>query len=90
MQPHQERVVNEKRELDEKLAKLKAFCFGESNAIFRGLHPIDRNLLEDQFTVMERYSSILDSRIKRFLPTTDSAVSEHTEIRSQKQITNGE
>lgn len=28
MQPHEERVLLEKAELDEKLAKLKNFCFG--------------------------------------------------------------
>lgn len=66
MQPHEERVLIEKRELDEKLAKLKAFCFGDNNATFSGLHPIDRDLLEDQYTAMEQYSNILAKRIARF------------------------
>ena len=53
MQPHEERVVIEKRELDEKIGKLKIFCF-EPNPIFRQLAPEDRDLLEDQFTAMTR------------------------------------
>jgi hypothetical protein len=65
MQPHEERVVIEKRELDEKLAKLKAFCF-DSGTAFSKLPPEDRDLLEDQFTAMQRYSAILGKRIERF------------------------
>lgn len=65
MQPHEERVVIEKRELDEKLAKLKAFCFGE-NKIFESLDRIDRDLLENQYIYMQHYSKILGRRIARF------------------------
>lgn len=63
MQPHQERVVVEKRELDEKLVKLRTFRF---SPVFRTLEPEDRALLEDQYTVMARYSDILTERINRF------------------------
>jgi hypothetical protein len=66
MQPHEERVVLEKRELDEKLGKLKAFCFDPGSPIFGALPPEDRDLLEDQYTVMEKYSTILGERIARF------------------------
>ena len=66
MQPHEQRVVAEKQELDEKLAKLKAFCFGHETSIFRGLSPIDRDLLEDQYNSMKDYSEILAKRIARF------------------------
>ena len=66
MQPHEERVVVEKRELDEKLKKLKAFCFEPGNKIFSSLPPEDRDLLEDQYTAMTRYSEILAKRIARF------------------------
>lgn len=64
MQPHEERVVAEKKELDDKLAKLKTFIFGDTS--FRSLASEDRNLLEDQYTVMEKYSTILEKRIARF------------------------
>jgi hypothetical protein len=65
MQPHEERVVSEKKELDEKLSKLKEFCFG-GGKIFSTLHPTDRDLLEDQYTAMDQYSQILGKRIARF------------------------
>ena len=68
MLPHEERVLLEKEELDTKLAKLKAFCFGstETTATFRALDPVDRDLLEQQYTVMHQYSKILEQRIARF------------------------
>ena len=66
MQPHEERVIAEKRELDEKLAKLKDFCFTPGLTTFSRLSPEDRDLLEDQFTYMQKYSEILGKRIARF------------------------
>lgn len=69
MQPHEERVIVEKRELDEKLAKLKTFCFDPGSPVFKALVPADRDLLEDQYTVMEQYSQILSKRIDRFKNT---------------------
>ncbi len=65
MQPHEERVITEKTELDAKLEKLKAFCFG-NNPAYSLLSPEDRDLLEDQYTIMEQYSKILAERISRF------------------------
>lgn len=69
MQPHEERVIVEKAEIDDKLAKLKEFCFDPGSPVFKALEPIDRDLLEDQYTVMERYSKILGDRIFRFKNT---------------------
>lgn len=66
MQPHENRVVTEKQELDEKLAKLKAFCFNPGSPAFKCLPPIDRDLLEDQYNSMKDYSEILGKRIARF------------------------
>lgn len=66
MKSHEERVVAEKQELDEKLAKLKAFCFDPGSRAFAALTPTDRDLLEDQYTVMLKYSEILGKRIDRF------------------------
>ena len=65
MQTYQERVVIEKRELDEKLTKLKEFCFGDGK-IFATLNPNERDDLETQYTVMQEYSRILKRRIERF------------------------
>ena len=63
MAPHQERVIEEKRELDEKLEKLGAFLLG---AKFNDLDTEDRALLFHQHRAMKTYSHILADRIARF------------------------
>lgn len=64
MQPHEQRVIDEKEELDEKLAKLIAFT--GASPIFASLPLADQELLCEQRTVMSRYSDILEQRIARF------------------------
>jgi hypothetical protein len=64
MQPHQQRVVDEKKELDEKLDRLKAFI--DTNPTFKTLHEDERGRLNRQFDVMAEYSSILSQRITAF------------------------
>ena len=64
MQPHQQRVIDEKKELNEKLSKLKTFI--EVSPIFKSLHPDERNRLKHQFDVMTEYSNILSQRITAF------------------------
>ncbi|WP_157651725.1 crAss001_48 related protein [Burkholderia ubonensis] len=61
--PHQQRVVDEKAELDERLSKLNAF-FG--TPIFTGLDENERERLSAQARVMGEYSSILGDRIAAF------------------------
>jgi hypothetical protein len=63
MQPHQERVVAEKRELDEKLVKLGAFLEG---SFFPTLSADEQGRLTEQASVMKRYSEILGDRIAAF------------------------
>ena len=63
MLPHQDRVVEEKADLDGKLSKLTAFIHGE---VFASLPYPDRELLRDQHMFMRHYSLILGQRIKRF------------------------
>jgi hypothetical protein len=65
MQPHQERVILEKRELDDKLNKLAAFLQG---GIFAALAAEDRELLKQQAHHMKEYSVILAKRIANFKP----------------------
>lgn len=65
MQPHQERVVTEKRELDEKLAKLTAFTTMQ-NATYAGLDRAEQARLIQQREVMKEYSEILGARIAAF------------------------
>lgn len=65
LQPHQQRVVDERAELDERLAKLSAFIDG---ATFRTLDADEQNRLEQQAAVMATYSDILTERIAAFMP----------------------
>lgn len=53
MESYQERVLTEKRDLDEKLTKLGAYL---------KKHP-DDELLQEQFGIMVQYSSVLQKRI---------------------------
>lgn len=61
--PHQQRVLDEKAELDGRLTKLDAF-FGTS--IFNGLDEEERERLAAQSRVMGEYSAILGDRIAAF------------------------
>lgn len=63
MEAYQERVVNEKRELDEKMEKLDNFIKAPG---FDGLPTMDSGLLKLQLGTMKIYSDILDVRIERF------------------------
>lgn len=63
MQPWQQRVVDEKRELDERLEKLTAFIASPA------MHPLDEadcHLLRCQREAMWQYSGVLQRRIERF------------------------
>jgi hypothetical protein len=63
MQSHQQRVVDEKSELDLKREKLGAFIQGD---IFQTLPSDERNRLEQQAIAMTTYSTILGERIAAF------------------------
>jgi hypothetical protein len=63
MKNFQERVISEKKELDEKLESLKRFFYTD---IFNSLDEPERNRLEIQCDMMSAYSRILDARIKAF------------------------
>ena len=63
LQPHQQRVVEERTELIEKITKLHAFFNTE---IFDSLQEKDQNLLEKQVQLMMNYSDVLLERINRF------------------------
>lgn len=68
MQPHQQRVVDEKAELDTKIGALSSFIgtFEKPNSIFASLSEPERNRLYAQHRVMVEYSSILSERIAAF------------------------
>ena len=63
MKPHQQRVVDEKSELDEKRERLLAF-FGTD--LFRGLDQAEKDRLRTQHSVMGVYSRVLHQRIAAF------------------------
>lgn len=64
MQPHQQRVIDEKTELDDKRDKLSAFIDG--NAIFANLDDLEQGRLTRQLECMNEYSGILGERIAAF------------------------
>lgn len=63
MQPHQERVVQEKADLDEKLSKLRLFF---TTSTFVGLDEAEQDRLRSQEGAMHTYSEILGERIAAF------------------------
>jgi hypothetical protein len=66
MQPHQERVVAEKSELDGKLEKLLAFIDCGKGAIYSTLVTEERERLTTQARIMKEYSDVLADRIAAF------------------------
>lgn len=62
--PHQQRVVDEKSELDEKAKKLSDFI--GNNPIFDSIDPDEQERLKVQNDIMWIYSEILGERIAHF------------------------
>lgn len=67
MKPHQERVVQEKKELDEKATKLSEFI--GTNPVFLTVDAAEQERLKEQCEIMWQYSEILGSRIAAFETT---------------------
>ena len=63
MEAYQKRVVEEKKELDEKLEKLIVFLDSDK---FDRLPPEEQDRMSRQQEVMEEYSDILGERIAAF------------------------
>jgi hypothetical protein len=61
--PYQQRVIDEKRDLDEKIAKLDAFL---NSRDIKKVDGDERWRLECQIKVMRQYANILETRIKSF------------------------
>jgi hypothetical protein len=64
MQPHQQRVVDEKTELDTKAKALSEFI--GNNPVFLTLDAAEQERLKEQNDVMWQYSEILGARIAAF------------------------
>ena len=63
MNDHEERIVEERMHLYEKIIKLSDFMHGE---IYPKLPATDQGLLMVQFRIMKSYSQVLTDRIERF------------------------
>jgi len=63
MEAYQDRVVEEKKELDDKRIKLTDFMHGDTYA---GLPATEQGLLMVQLVAMKNYSNVLDRRIELF------------------------
>ncbi|ECD4527331.1 hypothetical protein GR173_001169 [Salmonella enterica subsp. enterica] len=64
LQPHQQRVVEESEQLQEKIARLGVFI--DSSGIFREMCEEDKLLLCAQLAAMNAYYTILQTRIMKF------------------------
>jgi hypothetical protein len=64
MKPHQERVVIERNELNEKLYKLKSFI--DDRKIFENIPLEEQDRLIRQCNIMQNYLNVLDERITSF------------------------
>lgn len=71
LQPHQQRVVIEKADLDEKLTKLRAF-FGTET--FANLDDAEMERLQRQADHMSAYSEVLGERIAAFSDGLDKQI----------------
>ena len=63
MAPHQQRVVDEKAELDDKIQKLSGFF---QTIIYHNLPPEEKSRLTMQLHFMTSYSEVLGTRIAAF------------------------
>lgn len=63
MQPHQERVIAEKKELDERGNKLDQFILSEK---FGTLPAAEQERMKRQLEIMGKYSEVLGERIAAF------------------------
>ncbi|MGV0948487.1 crAss001_48 related protein [Empedobacter falsenii] len=62
--PHQQRVFEERDELEVKYIKLTNFIF--SNPFFKELNEVEQLALKEQNSLMEQYLAVLNKRISRF------------------------
>jgi hypothetical protein len=63
VQPHQQRVIEEQKELTEKLVKLSAFL---GTAVFSKLPEAEKLRMRRQFMIMQLYEQVLQERLEAF------------------------
>lgn len=69
MQPHQQRVVDEKDQLADRLGKLLVFIQGP---VFSTLPEVEQTRLHCQVLFMDGYLKVLEQRIAAFPPKLDN------------------
>jgi hypothetical protein len=74
MEPHQERVVSEKAELDDRLGKLCDFIDSET---FAGLPTAEKKRLDTQRRLMYLLSALLGARIAAFSNANEYVLDRH-------------
>ena len=62
--PHQQRVIDEKNELDDKATKLSQFI--GTNPTFKTIDAEEQERMKEQCEIMWQYSEILAKRIAAF------------------------
>jgi hypothetical protein len=67
IQPHQQRVIDEKVELDKKATALSEFI--GNSPIFETINSAEQERLKEQNDIMWQYSEILGARIAEFIPS---------------------
>jgi hypothetical protein len=65
LQPHQQRLLAEKQELDARLGRLLTFFKGP---VFVRLPEIEKLRLRHQARFMEGYAAILEERVEALIP----------------------
>lgn len=63
LQPHQQRVVDERHELIFKVEKLAVFLTGD---VFKTLPKDEQERLDRQYRIMSEYDAVLKERIAHF------------------------
>ena len=74
MQPHEERVVQEKEELHTRIERLQGFI-NQPHDIFAALPVEEQVRLRKQHNIMREYEAVLDERIANF-PAPSAAAAE--------------
>jgi len=67
--PHQQRVIVERRELKDRLLKLRIFI--NNSPVFRTLSEDEQDRLGRQMLIMQLYLDVLSERVYSFLPRCD-------------------
>jgi hypothetical protein len=75
--PHQERVIEEKKALDEKIGKLRTFLRSDPSNVLNTLGLAETDRMESQLSLMVKYSNVLAERIGNFVTINSQSAPVH-------------